>query len=271
MKILFFCPWWGSQNLTIEMFMEKVKQSGYDGVEISLPLKDGSLREQILKGMKSQGLEFIAQHYEAAHPDPETHLAEYRKYLENLVAAKPLLVNSQTGKDWFSFEQNKRLIDAAREIAEKSGVSILHETHRGKFSFCAQATSRYLVADPGLRIAADFSHWCVVSESLLADQDQAVSLAIERTDHIHARIGHPEGPQVSDPRAPEWEQALEVHLAWWDRIIAKHKGKKTPVLTITPEFGPLPYMPALPYTRQPVASQWEINTYMMNLLRQRYA
>jgi hypothetical protein len=150
-------------------------------------------------------------------------------------------------------------------------VQIVHETHRGKFSFCAQSTARYLEADPNLRLAADFSHWCVVSESFLEDQDEAVSLAIGRTDHIHARIGYPEGPQVSDPRAPEWSQALEAHLAWWDRIIAGHKNKKTPLLTITPEFGPAPYMPSLPYTRQPVASQWEVNIHMMNLLRQRYS
>jgi len=40
--------------------------------------------------------------------------------------------------------------------------------------------------------------------------------------------------------------------------------------TITPEFGPAPYMPALPYTKMPVASQWDINVYMMNLLKERY-
>jgi sugar phosphate isomerase/epimerase len=270
MKILFFCPAWGSSDLPIEVFMEKVKKSGYDGVEIPVPMPDSPLRVQILKAIKSRGLEFVAQHYETANPDPDVHLAEYCHRLENLVGAKPMLVNSQTGKDWFSFEQNNRLIKAAQSISEKSGVRIIHETHRGKFSFNAQTTAKYLEVDSALRIAADFSHWCVVSESLLEDQPEAVSLAISHADHIHARIGYPEGPQISDPRAPEWKHALDAHLGWWDRIVECHKKKKTPALTITPEFGPAPYMPTLPYTGMPVASQWDVNVYMMGLLRERY-
>ena len=271
MKFLFFCPLWGSSDLPLETFLEKVKKAGYDGVEMSLPLSGDPLRAQILNGIKNQGLELIAQHYETASPDPDLHFSEYCSRLESLVSAKPLLVNTQTGKDWFPFEINQNLIAAAQLIAQRSGVKIVHETHRGKFSFNARTTAEFLKANPGLRIAADFSHWCVVSESLLEDQVEALSLAVSRTDHIHSRVGYPEGPQVSDPRAPEWRQALEAHLAWWDQIVQHHREKGSRVLTITTEFGPLPYMPALPFTAMPVSSQWDINLHMMRLLRERYA
>jgi sugar phosphate isomerase/epimerase len=269
MKILFFCPRWGSEDLSVEQFTEKVKRAGYDGVELGLPLTDEPARKRILKAIQGQELEWIAQHYETANPDPESYLLEYRSRLENLAAAQPLLINAQTGKDWFAFEDNQRLIAAAHEISEKTGVKIVHETHRGKFSFCARSTTRFLQSDLKLRLAADFSHWCVVSESLLEDQQDDLRLAIERTDHIHARVGHSQGPQVNDPRAPEWAQALNAHLSWWDKIIAGHR-QETPILSITPEFGSVPYLPTLPYTAQPVASQWEINLYMMHLLRERY-
>jgi sugar phosphate isomerase/epimerase len=271
MRILFFCPLWGSTEMAFEAFLEKVKKAGYDGVEMSLPLEDEAEKARLLQGLDDYGLLLVAQHYETEHPDPETHLAEYIRRLENLASARPLLLNTQTGKDWFSFEDNLRLIRAAAEVAERSGVKILHETHRGKFSFCAATTRRFLEAESELRISADFSHWCVVSESLLADQAQAVDIAIERADHIHARVGHAEAAQVSDPRAPEWLQMLETHLGWWDRIVERHRRQGTEVLTITPEFGPAPYMPLLPYTGMPVASQWEINTAMMEMLRKRYA
>ena len=33
MKINFFCPRWGSENLNWNEFFEKVKNAGYDGVE----------------------------------------------------------------------------------------------------------------------------------------------------------------------------------------------------------------------------------------------
>ena len=80
-----------------------------------------------------------------------------------------------------------------------------------------------------------------------------------------------EGPQITDPRAPENEAFVQAHLNWWDRIVQHHLDAGSPVLTITPEFGPYPYMPEIPLTREPVASQWDINLHMKNLLRDRYA
>jgi len=97
-----------------------------------------------------------------------------------------------------------------------------------------------------------------------------VALALGRADHIHARVGHPEGPQVNDPRAPEWDDAVKAHLGWWDAVAGRKKSEGK-MLTILTEFGPPHYLPALPYTQQPVASQWEINVHMLEILRKRYA
>jgi hypothetical protein len=70
-----------------------------------------------------------------------------------------------------------------------------------------------------LRLTLDISHWCNVHESLLNDQLETVKLAISRTDHIHTRVGHAEGPQVNDPRAPEWKDAVSAHFGWWDQVV----------------------------------------------------
>jgi hypothetical protein len=96
-----------------------------------------------------------------------------------------------------------------------------------------------------------------------------MQLALERTEHIHARIGHPEGPQVNDPRAPEWETALNTHLAWWDKVVER-KSKEGGIISFLTEFGPPDYMPTSPFNRKPMADQWEINVYMLHLLRKRY-
>ena len=122
---------------------------------------------------------------------------------------------------------------------------------------------------PELRVTFDVSHWCNVHESLLADQPETIEMTLQRVDHIHARIGHPEGPQVNDPRAPEWEAAVKAHLAWWDKVVDLKK-QKGDTLTVLTEFGPPDYMPTLPYTLQPLADQWAVNVYMMHLLRNRY-
>ena len=113
------------------------------------------------------------------------------------------------------------------------------------------------------------SHWVCVAESYLEDQTEALKLTIQRTEHIHARIGYTEGPQVPDPRIPGWERALDIHLGWWDQVYQQKKNEKQ-VLTITPEFGPFPYMISLPSTGEPISNQWEINVFMMNLLKKRY-
>ena len=104
---------------------------------------------------------------------------------------------------------------------------------------------------------------------MLADQKETLDMALQRTEHIHARIGHPEGPQLNDPRAPEWEKIVKQHFDWWDTV-AERKKRNGEVMTILTEFGPPDYMPTLPYTRQPLADQWAINVHMMKLLRKRY-
>ncbi len=270
MHIRFYCPRWGSESLLWSEFCRRVAEAGYDGVETSLPWGDKAGTELILHELAKHGLGLIAQHWETHDPVFESHQVEYVRRLEWLAAAQPQFINSQTGLDWFEPEQNRELLAAAHEVARKTGVTILHETHRGKFSFAAAVCARYLRDDPALRLSADFSHWCVVSESFLTDQVASMDLAIAGADHIHARVGHPEGPQVSDPRAPEWHLALEAHLAWWDRIVERHRQSGNEVLTVTPEFGPAPYLPTIPYTNQPIADQWGINLYMKELLAKRW-
>ena len=182
---------------------------------------------------------------------------------------RPLYINCHSGRDYFTFDQNKTFIDHTIKLSEKTGIIICHETHRSRMLFAAPVGRQYIEKVPGLRITFDVSHWCNVSESLLQDQPETVQLTLPRVDHIHARIGHPEGPQVNDPRAPEWDAAVKAHFDWWDKIV-EGKKKSGSRLTILTEFGPPDYMPTLPYTREPLADQWAINVHMMQLLRKRY-
>jgi sugar phosphate isomerase/epimerase len=182
---------------------------------------------------------------------------------------KPLYINCHSGRDYFSYEQNKSFIDHTIALSKKTGIKVLHETHRSRIMYSAPAGRNYFDKIGDLRITFDVSHWCNVSESFLTNQSETIKIAIERTDHIHARIGHPEGPQVNDPRAPEWKEAVDAHLAWWDKIVEIKKASGE-TLTILTEFGPADYMPTEPYTRKPLADQWAINVHMKDLLRKRY-
>ncbi len=268
MSIKFYAPEWGN-TLPFTTFCQHVKTAGYDGVEMALPLGT-SERTEIVATLRDYDLELIGQYWQSVESDLTEHSRNYEKYLRNLIAADPIFINCQTGKDFFTFEQNKHLFELAANISAETGVKIIHETHRGKSLFAAHITKEYLTKLPDLRICLDISHWCTVHESMLENQVDAVNLAIGHTDHIHSRVGYPEGPQVGDPRAPEWQQTLTAHLAWWDQVVDNHRKADTQ-LTINTEFGPAPYMPLLPNSQLPVSNQWEINVFMLNLLKTRYA
>lgn len=270
MKLLFFCPLWGSEHIPFKEFAKKVKKAGYDGIEMSLPQDDAIKRQEIISELKNQELCFIGQHWETSTINFEEHKKQYKNCLYNLANGSPILIDSQTGKDFYSFEQNIELINIAFEFTHATGIQVVHETHRGKFSFAAHITRKFLESHPLIRIGADFSHWTNVAESMLDNQPESMAIAISRTDHIHARVGFEQGPQIPDPRAEEWTPTIARYLQWWDTIIERTKYENREYFTITPEFGPVPYMTVLPYTTQPIANQWEINIYMKDLLKKRY-
>ncbi len=258
---------WGF-NGNAATFCEKAKQEGYNGIEVWMP-GDEKGRNEIADaaGKNNLALGFL---YGGSDKDPVKHMQQFSEGVQSALSYKPVYINCHSGKDFFTPEQNKIFLDYTAPLSEKSGIPIYHETHRGRSLFAAHVTGGFIKSTPSLRLTFDVSHWCNVHESLLGDQEETLSRALERVDHIHARVGHAEGPQVNDPRAPEWESAVKAHMNWWDKIVERKKkeGKRMTILT---EFGPPDYLPTLPYTRQPVASQWDINVYMMNLLRKRYA
>jgi sugar phosphate isomerase/epimerase len=261
---------WGWEG-SIDQLCEKVKNDGYNGLELWWPTEVKE-RKDMFDALQKYKLE-IGFLCGGSSKNPVEHLAAFKKVINeatsSIAVQKPLYINCHSGRDFFNYEQNKAFIDFTTEASQKSGINIMHETHRGRMLFAAHIAQNFIEKNPKLRLTLDISHWCNVHESLLEDQAETVDIALSRTDHIHARIGHQEGPQVNDPRAPEWQTALNVHLAWWDKVIER-KAKEGKTMTILTEFGPPNYMPTTAYTQQPLANQWQINVHMMNLLRKRW-
>lgn len=258
---------WGYSG-SYDSFFEKAKKDGYDGAELWCPGSDKERNE--MAGAAAKHGMALGILFGAGDKDPKKNFDEFTKTINAAAALKPIYINCHTARDFFSFEQIKPFIDFTIQLSKDSGIPVYHETHRGRALYSAPVAKNFIEKIPGLRVTADLSHWCAVHESLLDDQEETIALVLERTDHIHARVGHPEGPQVSDPRAPEWENALKKHLAWWDKVVERKK-KNGEVMTMLAEFGPPDYMWTLPYTRQPLSDQWAINVHMMQMLRKRYA
>jgi len=260
---------WGFPG-SLEEYCTKVKKEGYDGIEIWWPLEKKD-QDELFACLKKHELEVG---FLCAGSD-DNYQKHFDQFIQMIDAAakesiqRPLYINCHSGRDYFSYEQGKTFIDHTIALAKSTGIKICHETHRSRLLYSAPVAKHYMETIPDLRVTFDVSHWCNVHESLLENQMETINMTLQRVDHIHARIGHPEGPQVNDPRAPEWDHAVKAHVAWWDKVV-ELKKQKGDTLTVLTEFGPPDYMPTLPYTRQPLADQWAVNVYMMQLLRSRY-
>ena len=272
MDIKYLCTYWGSEGLSAKEFLDKVLSHGCDGVEINFPDNQHFVDEfmsELERIRKTSHPEFIFIAQQVLSNEKET-LAAYKERLTNrlnfLIGLKPNAINSHTGKDFFDFNSNVEILSLTEEIASKSGIPIWHEIHRGRFSFHLRTLLDYLNIFPNLKLIADLSHFCVVSESDLSDQHELLTQIYQNIQHIHARVGFEQSPQVNHPFAPEWKQHLERYTTWWKEIIELQSQQGKAQFTITPEFGPFPYMPQAPFTQSPLANQWELNTEMKTYL-----
>lgn len=261
---------WGFDG-TMDAFCAKAKKEGYNGIENWWP-ENKNEQDEMFAALKMHKLE-IGFLYGAWQTNPAEHLSHFKKVMDDIAKQKiqsPLYINLHSGRDYFSFDDNKKFIECTNALAKDTGIPIYHETHRGRMLYAAHVAKDFIHKYPELKLTLDISHWCNVHESLLDDQPETIELALQRTEHIHARIGYAEGPQVNDPRAPEWEGTVKQHFAWWDKVVERKK-KNGETMTFLTEFGPPLYMPTLPYTLQTVSNQWDINVYMLQLLRKRYS
>lgn len=261
---------WGYDG-TIDAFCARAKKEGYDGIEQWWPDAKEEQKE-LFDALFKHKLEvgFLCG---VGESNAKAHLQSLKKVIDGFYLAtkqNPLYINLHSGRDYFSFEENCKIIEYTLQEAKQSGIPIYHETHRGRMLYAAHVTKDFINKYPELKLTLDISHWCNVHESLLDDQPETIELALQRTEHIHARIGYAEGPQVNDPRAPEWEGTVKQHFSWWDKVVERKK-KNGETMTFLTEFGPPLYMPTLPYTLQAVSDQWGINVHMLQLLRKRYS
>lgn len=249
--------------------LEVALGDGYDGVEVWWPT-DGRTRRELEEVSDTRAA--VSVLVGSANPDPDTHRAELRAQLDDIGASDlaPLHVTLHAGRDHWDERELDALADWIVAARESTGLDILVETHRARMLPAAHSSARLLAQHPGLRLTLDASHWVVSAESLLEDQGDAVALAISRTDHIHARFGHAQSPQIDDPTDPRWARAVEAHLGWWDRVVARQRSEgRRP--TFLAEFGPADYATVDPRTGLPLGDPAALNRWIADLIRERYA
>jgi len=255
---------WGMEHLgTMQDRLRAYAAAGYDGVECANigmdPSEFGDLTGEL-------GLDYVAMMF----CDDED---AFERQLEGVKKTKPILVNCHPGRDWFDLDRSVTFFESVTEMAKDVDAPMVFETHRTRCLYSAWQTERILNALPDLRITADFSHFTAVAENNLKQTpySRMMDVAIEHTDHIHARVGNAHAPQVPDPRVGVGLKWTEHFEKWWDRVIEARLAEDRPFLTINPEFGPPPYQPVDPVTEKPLADIWDVCLWMTERFRTRWA
>ncbi len=275
MAPLIFFSLWGFEG-SLPMALETAGRGGFDGLELNIRhpalVEDGDATERLRASGRPLVLEVVTGG--GYVPDlactPGQHLAELDELLERCAPLSPSRVTVLTGSDAWPLDRQRDFLAEAAALADRSRLPVSFETHRSRCLGMPWTIGPLLEALPALRLTADLSHWCVVAERLMTPDLAPIQVMAERVDHIHARVGHAQGPQVSHPFAPEHAAALAAHLGCWQLFWERALGRGTPPPSFTPEFGPDGYMPTLPFTDRPVADLLAINTAMADWLRGRF-
>ena len=238
-------------------------EAGYTALE-------GSPRfvpEQMLlrAALRDEGFAWIPQifsHMQTGGGTVRQHIESLREQIQECLDAEPLFFNGQTGSDHWTLDEAEEFFSSVNEMEVEFGVPIYHETHRSRYFGNPWNTLRLLERLPALKLTCDFSHWVCVAERLLDDAPNAFAIAATHCRHLHARVGYEQGPQVPDPRDPVWASHLETHERWWAMTWAAAQARGDEAVTLTPEFGPPPYLHTLPFTGAAVSNLEEICDWM---------
>jgi len=251
-----------------EQAFPRIQAEGYSIIETSLPAPENQARFREL--LTQYGFDYIAMISTRGSTVAE-HLASFRAQIEASRALQPILINSHSGRDAWDEAQSHDFFYQALAVESTLDIPVAHETHRGRILFNPWVTQRLIQQFENLHLCFDISHWVCVCERLLDTELDIIQQCAERCIHLHTRVGYEQGPQVPDPRAPEYQRHLEAHERWWQLVWDAQAAKGNKISTLTPEFGPPNYLQTLPYSNMPVADLGEICNWMAQRQAERFA
>jgi len=273
MKLTLVRHLWGVDHTHgLNHHLPRWREAGYEVIESAFHFSPN--RDALLAFLKHSGWRWIPQVFSRDFTPGGTvreHLDSLRRQIEDCLPHNPLFINAHSGSDTWSLTEAEDFYGAALELERRLGLALAHETHRLRCFGNPWTTRAILERFPDLKLTCDFSHWVCVAERLLEDCGPIIKLAARHGHHLHARVGYEEGPQVSDPRALEWARHLAAHERWWDILWAAQQQRGLAVSTLTPEFGPAPYLHTLPYTQTPVADLADICDWQARRQATRFA
>jgi len=276
MQLQLFKTLWGFDGTSIDEAVQQLLAAGMQGIEGQAP-QQAAAQTHWTSLFNDSSLAYIAEITTAGsyvperHASLQQHLDSLERQLNNSASLDPQLVTCLGGCDAWPEALSLEFFTRAIELADQYQLAISFETHRSRSLFNPWVTQRMVEQLPQIRLTVDFSHWCVVCERLMDTELDVIHTIADNVQHIHARIGYEQGPQVPDPRAPEYKYALRAHQSWWEIIWQSQIKRQCDITSMTPEFGPDGYLHHAPFSQTPVADLWELNQWMAEEEKKHYS
>lgn len=275
MNLTLFKTLWGHDGPITDACRQAV-EANFQGLEGQAPA-DPDSQKIWQEALASSGLEYIGEvvtggdYVPAPGRSVERHLDDLKQGIEHAWPLNPLFITTLCGSDRWPFADVLDFHARILDLESQTGIPISVETHRSRCTFSPWQTRAIAESLPELKFTCDFSHWCVVTERLIMEEEPGLlDLLASRFHHIHARVGYAQGPQVPHPAAGNFRCELEAHLRWWRVLWRAAISQGRPSCTMTPEFGPDGYLHHLPFTDAPVGDLWEINQWMGARVREEF-
>ena len=276
--IQFYYPRWGAEHVAWPAFLDRVKAAGYQGIEW-YPFGETQPFDyaEVLAALAARGLSYsivFAVSGEAHNFEQYQQLLQEQLVLLGSLGQygqAPQFISAQVGREYYSTEQIMACLAICESVEQQTGIAIYQETHRNKWPYGIHRIPSILAQYPGLKLTLDISHWYCVSESFLEDQQDLLTELLDLVYHVHTRVGHTQGSQISDVSNPLFEDIVKQHLAVWQQYIFRQVQRGRTTFTMTTEFGPAPYLISSGNQAQDYEEQWRqnlwIKAYLLNNLK----
>ncbi|WP_027350905.1 sugar phosphate isomerase/epimerase family protein [Halotalea alkalilenta] len=275
MQLSLFKSLWGHRGAWSQA-LPGLRAGGFGGFEARPPSSPDARREA-RRLLEEEGLDYIAVLFTSDDivprqaDTPARHLADLEARIEIATPLAPSFLNLLVGNDRWPLGVQVEFFGRALELLAGQPIAFGFETHRARSLATPWLTLELIRQLPGLRFTSDISHWVVCCERLLDDPLDDLSAFVERVDHIQARVGYDQGPQVPHPLAPEYARFLAFHQRHWEAVWQAQRARGFTRTTLTPEFGPDGYLHHLPFTDAPIADLDQLNAAMARCEREHFA
>jgi sugar phosphate isomerase/epimerase len=251
------------QEWSLNEKFERVKAAGFEAVECWLGPQDET---EVSEALKRHDLRLVLGHR-------PFQIEQTRTVVEQAVRLGADFVFAQPADAFTSLDSVVTLVTEGSKIAADNGLPYFVETHRNNFTENLPQTLALIERVPDIRFTADLSHFVVVGEFYGWEDEHASDRmlpVLERTAHLHARIGN--GEQVQVDVGDGTGQTAQFFVRLW-KIAMQHwlkSAKPGDILPFTSELGPPRYAITLPDGRE-FSDRWEQSLVMKKLGEQAWS